>query len=79
MDKEKLTNIVINFWKKLILEKMGMFLLIDGMTSLFFFIFFNANVSVLLIVFLSGIPKYIAGALAGAKCLYSSIDEAFKQ
>jgi hypothetical protein len=48
------------------------------MTSLLFFVFFNANASVLLVVFLSGIPKYIAGALAGAKCLYSSVDEASK-
>jgi len=79
MDEEKLNNIVISFWKKLILEKMGMYLLLDGLISIFLFLLFDVNASILLAVFLSGIPRYLVGALAGARALYSSVDEASKQ
>jgi hypothetical protein len=79
MDDEKLNAIAITFWKKLLVEKMGTYLLIDGLISVFFFLFLNLDASVLLAIFLSGIPRYIAGALAGAKALYSSVDEVSKQ
>lgn len=79
MDEDKISRIVIGFWKKLIVEKLGMYLLIDGVVSVLFFLIFDANPSILLAVFVTGIPRYLVGAVAGARCLHESVHEVSKE
>jgi len=79
MDEDGLQKIIIGFWKNLILHNLGKYLLIDGLLSVLLFVLFNIDSSILFAMWLGGIPRYIAGAAAGAKSLAISMNEVSKQ
>lgn len=79
MDEEKLSRFIAAFWKNLILHRLGTYLLIDGLISFAFFALFGGNGFLLFVMFLTGIPRYIAGAMAGAKSLSIALNEVSKE
>lgn len=79
MEDKKVRKLILIFWKKLILHNLGIYLLIDGFLSVCLSLFLNVDTSILFAMWIGGIPRYVAGAMAGAKCLSGAINEVSKE